>query len=606
MDLLLLALGLAGCTGQTPVDSADSRPIDDTGDSDTSVDSDTDTSTPYTPVDADDDTYYDCSTTDQAQFTNIVCGDCNDSDASVHPGASDSTQDGVDNNCNGSIDEGYVAPDPVVDIIFDGEPAVVQVENIRDITNGLNIALGDLDDDGADDLVAVATDWGWASNSTGEGKAYGFLSAMTSLPAGETKLISSADIQYEGGQRWAGLFSAATADADHNGRDELYLGFADSDAVVAIDNVTAGPSINFEETWSNGTIPSGLDATVVEGNGEGIGASVLNIGDVDGDGSVSLLASGGDFCGILNLADFVRGSFMVYSEVTTHELTQPYYDGTVCEDGWTASGDITGDGKSELLFGTESDGITTGTGGWIVSSETTWPYNIDLPRLEENDGSLAITWVSQHGTDEVVTPVVGDLNGDGFRDFMLGGFWTDNNGDEKVGALNFVDGATFAGSIADGTIQTGDNITAGYDSLAQLSASKTSDFNLADFPKSNSFYGDRANAYIGSANAVWSDPVNYPGITLVAMGAAAYAGGTEGAIFISDYTRLASAVNHETIVSEANGDTKITGDTGDYLGGPLFGDLNGDGIPDLVATAQGTGRIKIWYGREVHQSERSN
>jgi hypothetical protein len=35
-------------------------------------------------------------------------GDCNDANPAIHPGASDANCDGVDNNCNGQIDEGYV------------------------------------------------------------------------------------------------------------------------------------------------------------------------------------------------------------------------------------------------------------------------------------------------------------------------------------------------------------------------------------------------------------------------------------------------------------------------------------------------------------------
>jgi len=44
----------------------------------------------------------------------IICpwivdqGDCNDADAAVHPGANDINCNGVDDNCNGAIDEGYV------------------------------------------------------------------------------------------------------------------------------------------------------------------------------------------------------------------------------------------------------------------------------------------------------------------------------------------------------------------------------------------------------------------------------------------------------------------------------------------------------------------
>ncbi|MCX6708014.1 MAG: putative metal-binding motif-containing protein, partial [Candidatus Woesearchaeota archaeon] len=48
-------------------------------------------------VDADNDSYY----------SDV---DCNDSDAAIHPAASDDTNDGIDNDCNGAVDEGYSAP----------------------------------------------------------------------------------------------------------------------------------------------------------------------------------------------------------------------------------------------------------------------------------------------------------------------------------------------------------------------------------------------------------------------------------------------------------------------------------------------------------------
>jgi len=47
---------------------------------------------------------------DEDQDGYTITSDCNDNDASINPGVLDNTQDSVDNNCNGQIDEDYKVP----------------------------------------------------------------------------------------------------------------------------------------------------------------------------------------------------------------------------------------------------------------------------------------------------------------------------------------------------------------------------------------------------------------------------------------------------------------------------------------------------------------
>src|SRR3990167_4804269 len=106
---LAAALGVSGCatTGRpeddddvtpTPPDDDDTAPIDD---DDSSVSS---------TVDEDGDNYYTCDLSEQQQYENLLCGDCNDGDATVYPTADESTQNGVENDCDDLIDEDYVEP----------------------------------------------------------------------------------------------------------------------------------------------------------------------------------------------------------------------------------------------------------------------------------------------------------------------------------------------------------------------------------------------------------------------------------------------------------------------------------------------------------------
>ena len=102
--------------------------------------------------DADGDGYTQCGTK-SGGGTDDAYVDCDDSDAAINPGASEASGDGVDNNCDGAIDDGlWSAGDLVISEIMNNPTAVsdsygewFEVYNAsdRDITlNGIKIVSG--------------------------------------------------------------------------------------------------------------------------------------------------------------------------------------------------------------------------------------------------------------------------------------------------------------------------------------------------------------------------------------------------------------------------------------------------------------------------------
>jgi len=124
-----------------------------------------------------------------ANSTYVTNGDdCDDNSVSVHPGTSDDTQDGVDNNCDGYVDEGYVA---VVDADDDGYTSDVDCDDnnasvyptsIEFSDDGIdNNCNGVVDETNLEESCSVDTDLG---SVTGEAFATGTLEGATNNYAG--------------------------------------------------------------------------------------------------------------------------------------------------------------------------------------------------------------------------------------------------------------------------------------------------------------------------------------------------------------------------------------------------------------------------------------
>ncbi|MFH1807605.1 MAG: MopE-related protein [Pseudomonadota bacterium] len=92
-----------------------------------------------------------CLCTDQDQDGACASADCNDLDARRYPGAAELCNDGIDNNCNGQIDEGCVT---CIDADGDGSCSTEDCDDSRsDVRPGLTEVCGDSRDNNCNNQI---------------------------------------------------------------------------------------------------------------------------------------------------------------------------------------------------------------------------------------------------------------------------------------------------------------------------------------------------------------------------------------------------------------------------------------------------------------------
>jgi hypothetical protein len=343
----------------------------------------------------------------------LVPGDCDDTAADVSP-AGVETCDGVDQDCDGEVDE-----DP------------------RDGTRLYVDADGDGYGDTADSALRCALADGWSANDddcddtddaaypgapercwNGSDDDCDGLDA-TDSDCGPDGTITSADVVAYGDSVSDGLGYAVALlrDLDGDSDDELAVASYLDDASAGSVYIHAGP------IGSDRALATSEARITLEGDaaGDQLGKAVASAGDFDGDGFADVIAGAP---GAERAYVFSGVSLWGTTKAASADLTLDGDDtGDDLGSAVAGVGDVDGDGYDDVLVGAPgSDEGSTGTGAAFLvrggRSGTLALEDADLVLFGERNGDLAGAAVAG----------AGDPDGDGWPDLLVGAPGSDETG----------------------------------------------------------------------------------------------------------------------------------------------------------------------------------
>jgi hypothetical protein len=522
-----------------------------------------------------------------------------DYDPARHPRAQEMC-DGIDQDCDGRIDEGEVPW--FVDIDGDGYgDDSISVDASCDGIIGYVTLSGDCDDADAT-INPGATEICDDVDDDCDG-----IACTLSLP--------DADAVYatEGPDDLAGHSVAGAGDVDGDGYDDMLVGApynndgADRSGKAYL--VRGGPSPASISLSAADAVYTG------EAAGDFAGVSVAGAGDVDGDGYHDLLV-GAEGSGVAGAAYLVLGGPVPASAPLS--AADAEYTGEAASDkaGYSVAGagDVDGDGYCDILVGAFSAGSSFSGSAYLVLGGPS-PTSASL--------SAADAEYTGRPTDAAGGSVAGagDVDGDGYDDMLVGAFLK-SVGLDSVGAAYVVLGDA---SPASGSLSAADAEYVGESGQAGYSVAGAGDVNAdgyADVLVGAKYHGEvpgvlsvgaaylvlggpsPASASLSDADAQYTGEIAFDfagssvagagdvdrdGYSDVLVGAPGHTHDYAGDDYLFGAAYLILGDPSPASVSLSAADAKYTGEARYDYAGPVAGpgDVDGDGYGDVLVGAPG-------------------